>query len=111
MSKFWIKVVRFVARLDTKAARKSVADDLKKASFTLFGLFLVSAPGAYAGILHAAAAMLGVPPQTLKVSTATLAFLLFGAFSLRFVAFVLECDIKDEPKADKPKKAGKTARK
>lgn len=104
MSKFWIKVVRFVARLDTKAARKSVADDLKKASFTLFGLFLVSAPGAYAGLLHAAAALLGVPPQTLKVSTATLAFLLFGAFSLRFVAFVLECDIKDEPKTNGPKK-------
>lgn len=105
MGKFWLKVVRFVARLDTKAARKSVADDLKKASFTLFGLFLVSAPGAYASVLQAAASLLSVPPQSLKVSTATLAFLLFGAFGLRLVSFILECDIKDEPtkKTSKPR--------
>jgi hypothetical protein len=107
MSKFWLKVVRFVMHLDTKVARKNVADDLKKASFTLFGLFLVSAPGAYAAVLQAAAALLGVPPQSLKVSTATLVFLLFGAFSLRAVAFLLECDIK----ADTKKKTGKTTRK
>jgi len=103
MGKIWLKVVRFVARLDTKEARKSVAADLKKASFTLFGLFLVSAPGAHAALLQAAAALLGVPPQSLKVSTATLAFLLFGAFGLRVTAFLLECDVKENV----PKKTGK----
>jgi hypothetical protein len=107
MGKYWNKVKRFVARLDTKAARKSVADDLKKASFTLFGLFLVSAPGAHAAVLQAAAALLGVPAQSLKVSTVTLSFLLFGAFGLRLVSFILECDVKDEPK----KQTGKTKRK
>lgn len=106
MSKFWLKVVRFVKRLDTKVARKSVADDLKKASFTLFGLFLASVPGAYATLLQAAATFLGVPSHSLKVSTATLWFLLLGAFSLRIAAFVLECDIKDDTK-----KTGKTTRK
>jgi hypothetical protein len=108
MSKFWYKVVRFVKRLDTKDARMSVAEDLKKASFTLFGLFMLSVPGTYAAILQAAAALLGVPPQSLKVSTATLAFLVLGSFILRAVAFVLECDIRADTKK---KKTGKAKRK
>lgn len=98
MGKFKLKVVRFVKRLDTKEARKSVAGDLKKASFTLFGLFLVSVPGTYAALLHAVAVSLGVSSDSLKVSTATLAVLLLGSFGLRFAAFVLECDLKPEEK-------------
>lgn len=97
MSKFWMKAKAFFVRLDTKDARKSVASDLKKASFALFGLALVSVPGSFSAALVAIAAVLGVPPASLKVSTATLVFLLFGAVSLRVVAFLLECDMKNQP--------------
>lgn len=101
MGKNWSKVVKFVKRLDHKDARRSVAADLKKASFTLFGLFLVSAPGAYATILQAVAVALGVSSQSLKVSTATLVLLLMGSFGLRFAAFVLECDFKNDDEEDR----------
>lgn len=107
MSKFWRRVKVFVARLDTKDARKGVADDLKRASYALFGIFCISVPGSYAAILQALAATLGVTTAALKVSTATLVLLLFGAFGLRVVAFVLECDLKDAPekkKQGKPRK-------
>lgn len=104
MSKFWGKVKAFVARLDTKDARRSVADDLKKASSTLFGLLLVSVPGSFAVFLHAVAAALGVTAESLKVSTATLVLLLLGSVGLRVAAFVLECDVKDAEKKDVPKK-------
>jgi len=98
MVHFWKKVAHFVERLDTKEARKSVAADLKKASFTLFGLFLVSIPGNYAVIFQAVANALGVSSHLLKVSTGTLVFLLIGAFLLRVLAFILEIEIKDAAK-------------
>lgn len=103
MSTFWKKVATFVARLDTKDARRSVADDLKKASSTLFGLFLVSVPGSLGALLHAFATVLGVSAESLKVSTATLALLLLGALGLRVAAFILEIDFKDESKPEEKK--------
>lgn len=107
MSKFWRKVKAFVARLDTKDARRGVADDLKKASYALFALFLVSWPGSFQAFLQALAATFGVTTAALKVSTATLVLLLFGAFSLRVVAFILECDLRDAPEKKKQGKRGK----
>ena len=103
MSKFWIKVAAFVAKLDTKDARRSVADDLKKASSTLFALLLVSVPGSLGAFLHAFAALMGVSADSLKVSTATLALLLLGALGLRIAAFVLEIDFKEEVKSEEKK--------
>lgn len=106
MGKFKFRVIKFIKRLDTSDARKSVAEDLKKASSKIFGLFLVSVPGQFSTLLHAVAVAFGVDAESLKVSTATLAVMLLGAFGMRLAAFMLEIDVKDEPK-----KTGKSGRK
>jgi hypothetical protein len=99
--KVWKKIVAWFNRLETKDARRSVAADIKKASQALFGLLLVSLPGAYAAVFQALAVLVDVKVEALEVSNWTLVALGAGASVLRVLAFLLECDLKQPDKPDK----------
>jgi len=98
----WKKVVAWFNRLETKDARRSVAADFKRASQALFGLLLVSLPGAYAAVFQALAVLADVKVAALEVSNWTLVTLGSSATVLRVLAFLLECDLKQP---DAPGKA------
>ncbi len=101
MRKLYKKLEGWFSKLETKEARRSVAGDLKKASAAMFGLLLVSMPGAYASVFKALAAMLEVKATGIGVSTWTLVALAAGSFVLRILAFLLECDFKAAEKQSK----------
>jgi hypothetical protein len=104
MRKLFKWVMDRASALDTKDARRSVASDLKKASAAMFGLLMLSVPGAYASVFKAIAELLEVKGAAVTVSTWTLVALGFGAFTLRVFAFLLECDMKPAEKSEKPVK-------
>lgn len=101
MRKLFSKVMTWISRLETQTARRSVAADLKKASAAMFGLLLVSVPGAYASVFKALAELVDVKVAGLQVSTWTLVALGTGVVVLRVLAFLLECDLKPADKPDK----------
>jgi hypothetical protein len=108
MRKVFQRMLKWLAKVDTKDARKSVAADLSRAAGILFALFLASVTGAYSAVFLAIAKTMGVElSASLTLSTNVTVSIVVAAAILRVIAFVLECEIKEE----EPVAKGKSKRK
>lgn len=100
MRKLWKKIRSWFTRLDTKDARRGLADDFNKAFWAVMTFVGLSLPGAYSdvvlGIANALGAELSALPFT--VSWVTTASLVVLAVTLRIAQFFLECDIEKTSK-------------